>query len=258
MHTKNYYALGTLYFTELLYTCQWHYCVFGWLHAGQVLLVARSPLLWNQPICWSTSPNIYGPRSKMLIIVYSFDCFVFPAVPRPPWQNHALRMYMPKSGAQRSASVGSRDTSQGKWEWPVAVIWLPDFIARLVRQVRLIQKSYVIRVQNGFFDFIPRFATLCGWENLSMHQCSVLFNWAITNLLLNMLRWFASSCEGRISLAVLVKVEERNQGSLLLLSLVTDASMVRKRCWLLEGKATQPVEQQAENRSNYYVRGTSY
>ena len=38
----------------------------------------------------------------------------------------------------RSASVGSRDTSQGRWEWPVAVIWLPDFVARLVRQVRLI------------------------------------------------------------------------------------------------------------------------
>ena len=27
--------------------------------------------------------------------------FVFPAVSRPPWQNHALRMYMTTSGAQR-------------------------------------------------------------------------------------------------------------------------------------------------------------
>ena len=35
-------------------------------------------------------------------------------------------------------------------------------------------------------------------------------------------------------------------GSLLLLSLVTDASMVRKHCWLLEGKVTQPIEQQAQ------------
>ena len=72
---------------------------------------------------------------------------------------------------------------------------------------------------------------LCADERtLSMHQCSVLFNWATTNLFPNMLRWFVSSCEGRISLAVLVKIEERNQGSLLLLSLVADASMVRKCC----------------------------
>ena len=35
-------------------------------------------------------------------------------------------------------------------------------------------------------------------------------------------------------------------GSLPLLSLVTDASMVMKRCWLLEGKATQLIKQQAE------------
>ena len=31
--------------------------------------------------------------------------------------------------------IGSRDTSQGRLEWPVAVVWLPDFVARLVRQV---------------------------------------------------------------------------------------------------------------------------
>ena len=31
--------------------------------------------------------------------------------------------------------IGSRDTSQGRWEGPVAVIWLPAFVARLVRQV---------------------------------------------------------------------------------------------------------------------------
>ena len=35
-------------------------------------------------------------------------------------------------------------------------------------------------------------------------------------------------------------------GSLPLLSLVTDVSMVTKRCWLLEGKATQLIKQQAE------------
>ena len=66
----------------------------------------------------------------------SFGCFVFPAVARPPWQNHPLRMYMTNQG--RSASFGSRDTSQGRWAGPVAVIWLPAFVARLVRQVRLI------------------------------------------------------------------------------------------------------------------------
>ena len=32
--------------------------------------------------------------------------------------------------------------SQGKWEWSVAVVWLPDFVARLVRQVRLIRYQY--------------------------------------------------------------------------------------------------------------------
>ena len=31
--------------------------------------------------------------------------FVFPAVPRSPWQNHALRMYMTKSGAGRSSAL---------------------------------------------------------------------------------------------------------------------------------------------------------
>ena len=36
---------------------------------------------------------------------------------------------------------GSRDTSQGRWEWPVAVVWLPDFVARLVCQVRLIPEA---------------------------------------------------------------------------------------------------------------------
>ena len=33
---------------------------------------------------------------------------------------------------------GSRDTSQGRWEWLVAFVWLPDFVARLVRQVQWI------------------------------------------------------------------------------------------------------------------------
>ena len=39
-------------------------------------------------------------------------------------------------------------------------------------------------------------------------------------------------------------------GSLLLLSLASDASMVRERCWVLEGKATPQIEQETEDRSD--------
>ena len=114
--------------------------------------------------------------------------------------------------------------------------------------------TYVIGVWNGFLDFIPRFATLCRWEN-SMHQWSVLFNWPITNLLRTC---WGGLCEGRISLAVLVKVEERNQGKFA--APFTSDWCFRKCCWLLEGKATctQPIEQQAENRSDYCILGTNY
>ena len=42
---------------------------------------------------------------------------------------------------------------------------------------------------------------------------------------------------------------------MLLLLLVTDALMVRKRCRLREGKATQPIEQQAKNRSDNCILG---
>ena len=47
--------------------------------------------------------------------------------------------------------IGSRDTSQGRWEWPVAVIWLPAFVARLVRQVRLIPTGCVFVFSTSFF-----------------------------------------------------------------------------------------------------------
>ena len=50
--------------------------------------------------------------------------------------------------AQLSACVGSRDTSQGRWEGHVAVVWLPDFVARLVRQVR--RDKIEASVNNGF------------------------------------------------------------------------------------------------------------
>ena len=44
--------------------------------------------------------------------------------------------------------------------------------------------------------------------------------------------------------------------NLLLLSLATDASIVRECCWLLEGKATQQIEQQTESRSDNCIRGS--
>ena len=44
--------------------------------------------------------------------------------------------------------------------------------------------------------------------------------------------------------------------SLPLLSLVTDASMVRERCSLVEGKSTQQIEQQIEKRIDNCIPGT--
>ena len=54
--------------------------------------------------------------------------------------------------------------------------------------------------------------------------------------------------EGRMLPAVLAQVWRLKLENLLLLSLATDASMVRERCWLLEGTGTQQIEQQIENR----------
>ena len=51
--------------------------IIAWLHAGQVLFRARSPLLWKQVICSSVSPNITGPKSSRDIL--TADC-KFPAV----------------------------------------------------------------------------------------------------------------------------------------------------------------------------------
>ena len=50
----------------------------------------------------------------------------------------------------------------------------------------------------------------------------------------------------------------QKSGSLPLLSLATDALIVRKCCWLLEGKATQPIKQQEENRSDNCILGINY
>ena len=69
-------------------------------------------------ICWSTSPTVF-------VFVFSTGFF----------KNHQLS----KSCHLVRKVFGSRDTSQGRWEWLVAFVWLPDFVARLVRQVRLIR-----------------------------------------------------------------------------------------------------------------------
>ena len=69
------------------------------------------------------------------------------------------------------------------------------------------------------------------------------------------LKQLASSCEWRICFS-----QSRGQkwGSLPLLSLVPDALRVRKHCWLLQGKATQQIEQQAENSSDNCILGINY
>ena len=82
--------------------------------------------------------------------------------------------------------------------------------------------------------------------------------WTTTNLLPNKLRRFASSYEWRMSLAVLVQGWGQKLGSLLLLSLATDASMVRNVADCFEGKAAQPAGQQAENRSDNCILGNNY
>ena len=66
---------------------------------------------------------------------------------------------------------------------------------------------YVINMQNGCLDFILRFAILCAEEKLYVSTLCSFKDWATTNLLTNKLRQFASLCEGRMSLAVLVKVD---------------------------------------------------
>ena len=117
---------------------------------------------------------------------------------------------------------------------------------------------YVIEVQNGHLDFIPRFSVFVWKKELYVSVLCSFKKWATTNLLPNKLRRFVNSCEWRMSLAGFSQGWGQKIGSLLLLSLATDPSMVRKRCWLLEGKVTQPIEQQAENRSDNCILDTNY
>ena len=101
---------------------------------------------------------------------------------------------------------------------------------------RIIKSRYVIKVQNGHIDFISRFAVFVQKREL----------------------YVLALCSLDMSLAGFSQGWGQKWGSLPLLSLVTDASMVRKRCRLLEGKTTQPIKQQAENRSDNCILGNNY
>ena len=101
---------------------------------------------------------------------------------------------------------------------------------------------------------IPRFAILC--ERKISALCSFK-NWATTNLLPT------SSGGLRVCVSERCHYSFFSQGwgqkwSLPLLSLATDALMAKKLCRLLEGKATEPIEQQAENRSDNWILGNNY
>ena len=67
-----------------------------------------------------------GPHLRQSLFLRSRPFFFF--------LNHQLPKLSPCTYSM--SKVVSRDTSHGMWEWPVALVWLPDFVARLVRQVR--------------------------------------------------------------------------------------------------------------------------
>ena len=69
-----------------------------------------------------------------------------------------------------------------------------------------VKSHYVIKVQNGWLDFILKFAGLCGMEELGAPGLCSFKGWATTNLFRNRFRWFASLHEGRMLLAVLAEV----------------------------------------------------
>ena len=60
---------------------------------------------------------------------------------------------------------------------------------------RTIKSHYIIEVQNGRLDFIPRFSVFVRKKELYVSALCSFKNWATTNLLPNKLRRFASSCE---------------------------------------------------------------
>ena len=93
-----------------------------------ILLSSTLFKILRPTICWSTSPTVFA-------FVFSTIFFL----------NHQLSRIL-SPGKHCRSIIGSRDTSHGRWEWSVAVVWLPDFVARLVRQVRLIPAPYLCGV----------------------------------------------------------------------------------------------------------------
>ena len=89
--------------------------------------VCRTP---RCTICWSTFPPVFS------FCVFNRFCCKKP----PTFENLS-----PGKRNHYTSITGSRDTSQGRWEWPVAVVWLPAFVARLVRQVQLI-RSLLLKI----------------------------------------------------------------------------------------------------------------
>ena len=121
-----------------------------------------------------------------------------------------------------------------------------------------IKSRYISKVQNGRLNFIPKFAMFVQKRELL----------CISTLFIKELGYNQPTSEQSQAVCEFVWVKDiascfsqgwgQKWGSLLLLSLVTDASMVRKRCQLLEVKATQPIEQQAGNRSDNCILGNNY
>ena len=102
---------------EVLLPQLWQVCV-GTLLSGTPFRIPRCT------ICWSTSPTV-------CVFVFSTGFF----------KNHQLSKSCHLVDYVQRVNNWSRDTSQGRWEGPVAVIWLPAFVARLVHQVRLIPST---------------------------------------------------------------------------------------------------------------------
>ena len=121
-----------------------------------------------------------------------------------------------------------------------------------------IKSRYISKVQNGRLNFIPRFAMFVRKRELL----------CISTLFIKELGYNQPTSEQSQAVCEFVWVKDiascfsqgwgQKWGSLLLLSLATDASMVRKCFQLLEVKATQPIEQQAGNRSDNCILGNNY
>ena len=100
--------------------------------ASTALSILLSSTLFRIPrrtICWSISPTVFA---------FVFSTVFFFKTP-------TFRNLSPSKHCR--SIIGSRDTSQGRWEWSVAIVWLPDFVVRLVRQVRLIRPSLLSNMQ---------------------------------------------------------------------------------------------------------------